>query len=146
MKKTILLLFMFTSLVCMNVLFAKGQTNNLDNISTPYEDTGSKAWSSWENVFSYEEKSENEGVRYGVIIFDNSQYDKMVFTFVNNVLTEYNVYFKDKSNLKKAIDSFGVKSMQGNVLIDGRNIYDPDYAKALGFTYLGFGRGYNGME
>lgn len=38
-----------------------------------------------------------------------------------------------------------LKSMQGNVLIDGRNIYDPDYAKALGFTYMGFGRGYNGM-
>lgn len=32
--------------------------------------------------------------------------------------------------------------MKGNVLIDGRNIYDPDHMKELGFYYRGFGRGY----
>jgi UDPglucose 6-dehydrogenase len=31
--------------------------------------------------------------------------------------------------------------MHGNVLIDGRNVYDPEQVRALGFDYLGMGRG-----
>jgi UDPglucose 6-dehydrogenase len=30
------------------------------------------------------------------------------------------------------------------VLFDGRNIYDPESMKQLGFRYHGLGRGYNG--
>jgi UDPglucose 6-dehydrogenase len=35
-------------------------------------------------------------------------------------------------------------SMKNPVLFDGRNIYDPDEMKAMGFKYRGLGRGYNG--
>ena len=35
-------------------------------------------------------------------------------------------------------------SMRQPVLVDGRNIYIPAQIKALGFTYRGVGRGYNG--
>jgi UDPglucose 6-dehydrogenase len=34
-------------------------------------------------------------------------------------------------------------SMKTPILIDGRNIYDPEKMKILGFTYRGVGRGYN---
>jgi UDPglucose 6-dehydrogenase len=36
--------------------------------------------------------------------------------------------------------------MRTPTIIDGRNIYDPDEAKVLGFRYRGIGRGYNGAE
>jgi UDPglucose 6-dehydrogenase len=32
--------------------------------------------------------------------------------------------------------------MTGNVLIDGRNIYEPEQMKEFGFYYRGIGRGY----
>jgi UDPglucose 6-dehydrogenase len=34
--------------------------------------------------------------------------------------------------------------MRRPVIVDGRNIYDPDVMKRHGFVYRGFGRGYNG--
>jgi UDPglucose 6-dehydrogenase len=34
--------------------------------------------------------------------------------------------------------------MKQPVIFDGRNIYDPDLMKQIGFSYRGFGRGYNG--
>jgi UDPglucose 6-dehydrogenase len=34
--------------------------------------------------------------------------------------------------------------MKQPVLFDGRNIYEPEKMRSLGFTYRGFGRGYNG--
>jgi UDPglucose 6-dehydrogenase len=36
------------------------------------------------------------------------------------------------------------KSMKQPVLFDGRNIYEPDKLRELGFRYRAFGRGYNG--
>ena len=36
-------------------------------------------------------------------------------------------------------------SMKTPVLFDGRNIYDPDEMKTLGFVYRGLDRGYNGI-
>ena len=36
--------------------------------------------------------------------------------------------------------------MQKPVIFDGRNIYEPDLMKKLGFTYRGLGRGYNGRK
>jgi UDPglucose 6-dehydrogenase len=35
------------------------------------------------------------------------------------------------------------ESMRQRVLLDGRNIYDPDKMRALGFTYRAVGRGYD---
>jgi UDPglucose 6-dehydrogenase len=35
------------------------------------------------------------------------------------------------------------KSMRQPVLIDGRNIYDPERMRALGFTYRAMGRGHD---
>lgn len=34
--------------------------------------------------------------------------------------------------------------MKSPIMVDGRNIHEPDRMKALGFTYRGVGRGYNG--
>jgi hypothetical protein len=33
--------------------------------------------------------------------------------------------------------------MKRTVIVDGRNIYDPERVKALGFFYRGIGRGYD---
>ena len=42
----------------------------------------------------------------------------------------------------KQIDFAKIKStMKNPVLIDGRNLYDPETMSALGFTYQGIGRG-----
>ncbi len=35
-------------------------------------------------------------------------------------------------------------AMRSPIMVDGRNIHEPDRMKALGFTYRGVGRGYNG--
>ncbi|MBC7249666.1 MAG: UDP-glucose/GDP-mannose dehydrogenase family protein [Anaerolineae bacterium] len=51
------------------------------------------------------------------------------------VVTEWNEF--------KHLDMNWIKqAMRQPVLIDGRNIYDPEEMKALGFTYRGVGRGY----
>ena len=53
------------------------------------------------------------------------------------LVTEWNEF--------KQLDMGRVKSlMRQPVLIDGRNIYDPKRMTAMGFTYRGMGRGYNG--
>jgi len=36
--------------------------------------------------------------------------------------------------------------MRQPIILDGRNIYDPEKMTSLGFTYRGFGRGYNGAK
>ena len=35
-------------------------------------------------------------------------------------------------------------SMKTPVIFDGRNLYEPEDMKSLGFKYRGLGRGYNG--
>jgi UDPglucose 6-dehydrogenase len=53
------------------------------------------------------------------------------------VVTEWNEF--------KQLDLERVRDcMRKPVILDGRNVYDPDVMKALGFTYHGIGRGYNG--
>lgn len=34
--------------------------------------------------------------------------------------------------------------MRQKIMVDGRNLYEVDRLKALGFVYRGVGRGYNG--
>jgi len=53
------------------------------------------------------------------------------------VVTEWNEF--KHLDLKRIRDV-----MRRPVLLDGRNIYDPATVRALGFTYRGVGRGYNG--
>jgi UDPglucose 6-dehydrogenase len=55
------------------------------------------------------------------------------------VVTEWNEF--KQLDLERVRDS-----MKQPVLFDGRNIYDPDKMKILGFSYRGFGRGYNGAR
>ncbi len=51
------------------------------------------------------------------------------------VVTDWNEF--------KQLDMMRVKDLMNNpVVIDGRNIYDPEVMQELGFTYRGFGRGY----
>lgn len=53
------------------------------------------------------------------------------------IVTEWNEF--------KALDLSRIHSlMRSPNLFDGRNIYDPEKVKALGFKYYGVGRGYNG--
>lgn len=55
------------------------------------------------------------------------------------VITEWNEF--------KNIDLEYLRSlMKSPVVFDGRNIYDPEKMKQLGFRYRGFGRGYNGSK
>jgi UDPglucose 6-dehydrogenase len=47
----------------------------------------------------------------------------------------------------KQLDRQRIRDLMSQpVLLDGRNIYDPDEMKALGFHYRGFGRGYDGTR
>jgi UDPglucose 6-dehydrogenase len=36
--------------------------------------------------------------------------------------------------------------MKTPILFDGRNVYDPEELRSLGFIYRGIGRGFNGKE
>jgi UDPglucose 6-dehydrogenase len=52
------------------------------------------------------------------------------------VVTEWNEF--------KQLDMRRVKTaMRGNIVVDGRNLYEPRLMKEYGFTYRGIGRGYN---
>ncbi len=47
----------------------------------------------------------------------------------------------------KQLDMIRVKEMMAQpIVVDGRNIYDPDLMQEWGFTYRGFGRGYDGTK
>jgi len=55
------------------------------------------------------------------------------------VVTEWNEF--------KQLDLERVRDlMRQPVILDGRNIYDPDLMGCLGYHYRGFGRGYNGAK
>jgi UDPglucose 6-dehydrogenase len=53
------------------------------------------------------------------------------------VVTEWNEF--KQLDLKRVLDL-----LRQPIIVDGRNIYDPDTMVRLGFNYRGFGRGYNG--
>lgn len=72
----------------------------------------------------------------GISMCDNP-YDAAEGTDALLVLTPWNEF--------KNLDMRRVlKSMKRPILIDGRNMYDPDELKELGFIYRGVGRGYKG--
>jgi UDPglucose 6-dehydrogenase len=53
------------------------------------------------------------------------------------IVTEWNEF--------KQLDMKRIKQvMRGNIIVDGRNIYEPRMMKEHGFVYRGIGRGYNG--
>jgi len=55
------------------------------------------------------------------------------------VITEWNEF--------KNLDMEKIyKSMKQPVIIDGRNLYEPEIMTEHGFTYRGIGRGYNGAS
>jgi UDPglucose 6-dehydrogenase len=55
------------------------------------------------------------------------------------IMTEWNEF--------KNLDLQRVKdSMRQPVIVDGRNVYDPELLQAMGFHYRGFGRGYDGVS
>ncbi|NDJ53718.1 MAG: UDP-glucose/GDP-mannose dehydrogenase family protein [Chloroflexi bacterium] len=77
------------------------------------------------------------GLLEGKIELCNNAYEVVDGADAVVVMTEWNEF--------KQLDMLRVKeSMGAPNLIDGRNIYDPEKMKELGFTYRGFGRGYNG--
>ena len=53
------------------------------------------------------------------------------------VITEWNEF--KNLDLERVRDS-----MKQPVLLDGRNIYQPELMRGMGYTYHGIGRGYNG--
>lgn len=67
------------------------------------------------------------------VVYSENSYDAATVADVLVIVTEWNEF--------RQLDLVTVKDvMRGNVLIDGRNIYDPEKAKAIGFEYSGVGR------
>ncbi len=72
----------------------------------------------------------------GLILCDNS-YNAAQDADALLVLTPWNEF--------KQLDMRRIyQAMKQPILIDGRNMYNPDELQALGFAYRGVGRGYNG--
>ena len=72
----------------------------------------------------------------GMILCNNS-YDVAKDTVALLVLTPWNEF--KQLDMKRILNS-----MKQAILIDGRNMYDPDEMREMGFKYRGVGRGYNG--
>ena len=71
-----------------------------------------------------------EGVEYGKDAYDLAAgCDALV------ICTEWNEF-------KQLGMARILEAMKGSVLVDGRNIYEPEAIRQLGFTYYGIGRGY----
>jgi UDPglucose 6-dehydrogenase len=67
------------------------------------------------------------------LVFVKDSYDAVTGADLLLVVTEWNEF--------KEIDLVKVKAlMKGNGLVDGRNIYDPEKVRELGFEYKGIGR------
>jgi UDPglucose 6-dehydrogenase len=67
------------------------------------------------------------------ITFVKDSYEAATDADLLIVVTEWNEFRQlDLAKIKKL--------MKSPNLVDGRNIYEPEQAKALGFTYLGVGR------
>lgn len=85
------------------------------------------------NVYDPQAMKKIKGVFEDRINFFENSYDAIKDTSALVVLTEWDEF--------KNLDLEKVKSLLKNpIIIDGRNIYDPEKVKALGFRYLGVGR------
>lgn len=71
------------------------------------------------------------------IAFCNDAYEVAEGVDALIIVTDWNEF--------KHLDMIRIKDLmkQPNI-VDGRNVYDPDVMRELGFVYRGFGRGYNG--
>ncbi|NLH07871.1 MAG: UDP-glucose/GDP-mannose dehydrogenase family protein [Chloroflexi bacterium] len=77
-----------------------------------------------------------KNVMHGIEFCDNP-YDVAAGADALVIVTDWNEF--------KHLDMIRVKElMREPIIIDGRNIYDPELMNEMGFTYRGFGRGYNG--
>ncbi len=85
------------------------------------------------SVYDPEAMEKTKAVFQDKISYFDNPYDAVKDTSLVAVLTEWNEF--------KQLDLQKVKSLMASpVLIDGRNIYEPEKVKSLGFTYVGVGR------
>jgi len=77
---------------------------------------------------------ENAKIEFGETIeYINDEYEAIKDSDAIIILTEWNQY--------RSLDLKAVKEkMKGNIILDARNILEPDNAKKLGFIYEGVGR------
>jgi UDPglucose 6-dehydrogenase len=68
-----------------------------------------------------------------VKLFTNN-YDPLKGADALVVMTEWNEFRRPDFEKMRSL-------MRGHVIFDGRNIYNPDLLRQLGFTYFGIGRG-----
>jgi len=79
------------------------------------------------------ETLEREGIRMDAITFCQSAYEVAEGTDALVIITEWNEF--------KSLDMVQIRSaMHRPVLIDGRNVYEPNEMNRLGFIYRGMGR------
>src|SRR5947199_3570007 len=77
---------------------------------------------------------EREGIRMESVICCNNAYEVAEGADALVMVTEWNEF--------KSLDMHRIKkAMRNPILIDGRNIYEANEMKRLGFTYRGIGRG-----
>ncbi len=88
------------------------------------------------NVRAYDPVAMNVAKRLlSNITFCNNAYEVAEGVHALVIVTEWNEF--------KQLDMTRIKAaMQQPILVDGRNIYQPEEMKQLGFTYRGIGRGY----
>jgi UDPglucose 6-dehydrogenase len=77
---------------------------------------------------------EREGIRLELVTFCSSAYEVADNADAIVIVTDWNEF--------KSLDMLQIRNMMRRpVLIDGRNIYEPQEMANLGFTYRGIGRG-----
>ena len=93
-----------------------------------------KALKAGSRVQAHDPKAmDNFALRYPDVLYCHTSYDAIKGADAVVLLTEWNEY--------RGLDfDWMKKNMKGNVIIDARNMLDPEQAKAAGFIYEGVGR------
>jgi UDPglucose 6-dehydrogenase len=90
------------------------------------------------NVYAYDPVAmENAEKELPGLNFCNNSYEAVNGAEALVIATPWNEF--KNLNMEKIL-----KAMNGNILIDGRNMFLPERMKELGFKYRGVGRGYKG--